>query len=97
MKVLINDDLFNLDEKLAYMDEIDFDIAISDAKNAIGVISHIVDNKRYYFAYGNDEFGRMKWLEDFDTFRLALFYARIMSIDYSDDYHETNEKKLIRK
>ena len=89
-KVLINEDLFEVPAEIADRDEIVVDINYSNRQSAIGVISKMDDNVRKYFTYGNDELGQLKWKLDFNNFRNALLFGKIV---YSFENRQNQPEK----
>lgn len=77
-KVLINENLFEVPEDIASRDEIVVDINYSNRQSVIGVVSQMDDNVRKYYTYENDELGQVKWKLNFDTFKKALTFGKIM-------------------
>ena len=98
IKVIVNDDLFSLPENVSSRDEISVNIKHSDRPFAVGIMSYMSDDVREYIAYGNDETGKIGWVEDFDTFKDALFFAKMAYINDIDEmYYDYGHTKISRK
>jgi len=99
IKVLINDDLFNLPENISSRDEISINIKHSDRPFAVGIMTYMSNSSREYVAYGNDVSGNIQWVEEFESFSVAVSFAKkayIRDIDemYYDYMYEDNTKIL---
>ncbi len=97
IKVIVNDDLFNLSEDIASKDKISINLKHSDRPLAVGVMSYMSNEVREYLAYENDALGKIQWVEGFSTFKDALSFAKDAYIRdacemYYDYMYEENTK-----
>ena len=101
IKVIVNDDLFNLPDEIASKDEISINLKHSDRPLAIGVMSYMSNDIREYLAYGNDILGKVQWVEEFSTFKEGLSYAKEAYMKGNDemycDYMYDENTKAFRK
>ena len=101
IKVIVNDDLFNVPKDVAIRDDVAFNIKHSDRPLAVGIMSYMCNDTREYLAYGNDSLGKAEWVESFDTFRDALSFAKKTYIRDMDemyyDYMYNESVKVSRK
>lgn len=100
-KVIVNEDLFNIPEDITLKDDIAIDIKQSDKPYAIGIISFLSGNSRKYYTYENDEYGKTKWIQVFESFRCALVYAK-KAYNYLSSKNKVNYKyeeysKILKK
>lgn len=77
-RIIINEDLLRLPKELTYKDEVDFDIERSNRPLAIGVMSYNGEEGKKYYSYKNDIDGEVELKKEFDSFRYALFDARLL-------------------